>query len=627
MNFGHLLNVAEKNRSVATVEKNVRRYTTEVAPAKKPPKSNVQSAAIRAFLQRKEQEEKQKALDEQRKKEKLLELRAQSTKSNKRAKLMASRTKDNDFSRIRLTEDEEEMRRKREMELHRKMLTDKVERMKARIALQQQEESMPHKRKRRRHSTEADGELAEQKPQERKPRKRKYELYTGEDEPKEEKKPRPVTRPPPPPIVDYHDLLKIAKVKQHEPVQAEKVVEKPKEESRPLTKREKERRMEEELHRKGVKLQSLPPIKKKSSTSSTADKKPGRDQPNGKTPPSKVPHSSKVANSEKGGEKATNGCAKQSLLEARAALEEAQRRFDLEQRRLKEASLKAGQDVSSTRDDRVTKKPSALNSSKNPRPAPSSTGLAKTKKTDSKLDEDTYYAYSNKPKSSLQESRSKSGLPKHMGAPSTSRPAPPVSKGQKPGTVSSSSLEKRRAAEQGTKSVQKAGSSAQKPRISPEELQRRREMALRMKEKLQERKMSPPPEKKKKSYEEQYEDLYRRLQGTQYIESEEEGEDDEYEDEEDDLDGFIDDGPTSEGLDYSEHIREIFGYDRRKFADFDDDEEALESSYAQQMKEEVRSARIGLKEDIEDMKREEEELRRKQLKKLENLRRMRRKLR
>ncbi|KAK8774392.1 hypothetical protein V5799_011075 [Amblyomma americanum] len=38
----------------------VKRYSTEVAPAKKAPRTNVQSAAIRAFLQRKEEEERRK---------------------------------------------------------------------------------------------------------------------------------------------------------------------------------------------------------------------------------------------------------------------------------------------------------------------------------------------------------------------------------------------------------------------------------------------------------------------------------------------------------------------------------------------------------------------------------------
>lgn len=107
----------------------------------------------------------------------------------------------------------------------------------------------------------------------------------------------------------------------------------------------------------------------------------------------------------------------------------------------------------------------------------------------------------------------------------------------------------------------------------------------------------------------------------QYIESEEE--DDEYEDEEDEMDDFIDDTPQD--IDYSKHIREIFGYDKNMFED-DEDDEAMESSYAQQMKEEVRSARIGLKEDLEDMRREEEELRQKQMRKLQMMRKMHRKL-
>lgn len=163
---------------------------------------------------------------------------------------------------------------------------------------------------------------------------------------------------------------------------------------------------------------------------------------------------------------------------------------------------------------------------------------------------------------------------------------------------------------------------ASNSRLSEEELARRKEQALRIKRQLEEkRKESTQPAPKPKKLEEQYEDLYRRLQGVQYIESEEE--DDEYEDEEDEMDDFIDDTPQD--IDYSKHIREIFGYDKNMFED-DEDDEAMESSYAQQMKEEVRSARIGLKEDLEDMRREEEELRQKQMRKLQMMRKMHRKL-
>lgn len=99
------------------------------------------------------------------------------------------------------------------------------------------------------------------------------------------------------------------------------------------------------------------------------------------------------------------------------------------------------------------------------------------------------------------------------------------------------------------------------------------------------------------------------------------------------LDDFIDDGPI-EGEDYSSCIREIFGYDKRKYMDDDDDVDNMESSFAQQMQEDVRSTKIGktwnlyyvirklvtcrivfigIMEDMEDMRLEKEEKRKKAL--------------
>lgn len=78
------------------------------------------------------------------------------------------------------------------------------------------------------------------------------------------------------------------------------------------------------------------------------------------------------------------------------------------------------------------------------------------------------------------------------------------------------------------------------------------------------------------------------------------------------LDDFIDDGPE-EGNDYSTYIKEIFGYDKSRYRGLDDDVDDMETSFAQQMKEEVISTKIGIREDLEDMKMEEEEKRRKAL--------------
>lgn len=71
------------------------------------------------------------------------------------------------------------------------------------------------------------------------------------------------------------------------------------------------------------------------------------------------------------------------------------------------------------------------------------------------------------------------------------------------------------------------------------------------------------------------------------------------------MDDFIDDGDDVE--DYSSHIKEIFGYDKSRYRLIDEDVDNMESSYAQQMKEESISKKIGIMEDLEDMRLEAEE--------------------
>lgn len=87
-------------------------------------------------------------------------------------------------------------------------------------------------------------------------------------------------------------------------------------------------------------------------------------------------------------------------------------------------------------------------------------------------------------------------------------------------------------------------------------------------------------------------------------------------------DDFIDDGEIDDpyAKRYSKDIAKIFKYDKRKYAHLDD-EDIEESSFSRCMAEEARSARLGRQEDLEDMRREEEELRAKDMKarKLEEL--------
>ncbi|ODM93838.1 Protein SPT2 [Orchesella cincta] len=83
--------------------------------------------------------------------------------------------------------------------------------------------------------------------------------------------------------------------------------------------------------------------------------------------------------------------------------------------------------------------------------------------------------------------------------------------------------------------------------------------------------------------------------------------DEEYDSE---MDDFIDDSELDTG-NISAIIGQMFNYDRRKYVYEDSDDECMESSVAQQMREEQRSLRIGIQEDMEDIRREEEEKRRK----------------
>ncbi|XP_074659969.1 uncharacterized protein LOC141912579 [Tubulanus polymorphus] len=90
-------------------------------------------------------------------------------------------------------------------------------------------------------------------------------------------------------------------------------------------------------------------------------------------------------------------------------------------------------------------------------------------------------------------------------------------------------------------------------------------------------------------------------------------EEDDFIDDEDDNDSFIDDGPIGGQEDISSVIKQIFKYDKRKYRDEDEDLSCMEASFAQQMKEEARSARLGREEDLEDIRREEEELKRRKM--------------
>ncbi|KAF8796346.1 hypothetical protein HNY73_000730 [Argiope bruennichi] len=295
LDFKELLNIADYNKVEAKDEASVKRYSTVLPPPKKMKKSGVQSDGVKRFLEKKKAEEAAKVAEARKLKEKLLELRAQNSKNNKKAKIMASRTKDNDFSKIRLTEDEVESKKKIEQELQRKHLKDKVERMKCRIELEEKEKLLPKKRKRK--SKHGEEEIIHQPVEEEPPEKSKK--FKNKDRNSEHKPQRP--QPPP---MSFHELLKVAQVKQFEPVE---IPVQKKTEERLLTKRERKifeqeqellRRKQERLMQDELEFKSLK-SSKHSSGSSEKSKNPvavhvGKDSPNqrNETQKFKIPKSS-----------------------------------------------------------------------------------------------------------------------------------------------------------------------------------------------------------------------------------------------------------------------------------------------------------------------------------------------
>ncbi|XP_019749642.1 protein SPT2 homolog [Hippocampus comes] len=84
-------------------------------------------------------------------------------------------------------------------------------------------------------------------------------------------------------------------------------------------------------------------------------------------------------------------------------------------------------------------------------------------------------------------------------------------------------------------------------------------------------------------------------------------EEDEYDSE---MDDFIDDG-DDEQAEVSKHIKEIFGYDRTKYKEESDYAlKFMESSWRDMQKEEAKSLKLAVQEDLEEERKEQEEMKR-----------------
>ncbi|XP_054887897.1 protein SPT2 homolog [Poeciliopsis prolifica] len=92
MDFDNILDIASQNQGLSSVQK---RYSLQTGPPKKDPKSKgVNPAAVQALLKKRQNDSKQKEIENKKQKEQLLAKRVE-LKSDRKARAMASRTKDN----------------------------------------------------------------------------------------------------------------------------------------------------------------------------------------------------------------------------------------------------------------------------------------------------------------------------------------------------------------------------------------------------------------------------------------------------------------------------------------------------------------------------------------------------
>uniref|UniRef100_A0A8C3STN8 SPT2 homolog N-terminal domain-containing protein n=1 Tax=Chelydra serpentina TaxID=8475 RepID=A0A8C3STN8_CHESE len=215
MDFRDILMVASEQQGLSAVSK---RYSLAVGPPKKDPKiKGVQSAAVQAFLRRKEEESRGKELEAKRKKEELLAKRIE-LKHDRKARAMASRTKDNFYGYNGIPTEEKPKKRQNCENIDR--CTDAE------------------------YMTEDEAEQFE------------YSQTESEHEPEEyeEKPSKAAVKPKAPPKsvptpMNFVDLLRLAEKKQYEPVEI-KVVKKT--EERPRTAEElREREFLDRKNKKG----------------------------------------------------------------------------------------------------------------------------------------------------------------------------------------------------------------------------------------------------------------------------------------------------------------------------------------------------------------------------------------
>uniref|UniRef100_A0A672TQ03 Protein SPT2 homolog n=1 Tax=Strigops habroptila TaxID=2489341 RepID=A0A672TQ03_STRHB len=236
MDFRNILVMASEQQGLNSVPK---RYSLAVGPPKKVPKvKGVESAAVQAFLRRQEEEKRKKALEERRKKEQLLARRIE-LKHDRKARAMASRTKDNFYGYNGIPVEEKPKKRR--------TCENVAQAPEAEYATEEETEQLEYSHTESEH---------EQEEYEEKPSKAAV-------------KPKAPPKSAPAPL-NFAELLRLAEKKQYEPVEIKPVK---KVEERPRT--AEELREREYLGRKNKRVEMHRKSEKeiKSTGISTSSKK------------------------------------------------------------------------------------------------------------------------------------------------------------------------------------------------------------------------------------------------------------------------------------------------------------------------------------------------------------------
>ncbi|GAB1861601.1 Protein SPT2 homolog [Camponotus japonicus] len=571
MDFGTLINVAQQNE---TKKQTGPCYQTKYTPPKKQNKqSKTLSDNIKKFLARKEEEEKQKALEEKRKRENLLSLRDSKAQSriSKHLKVCKAANKsviadaiDSENTAITIAgpsqPDEDDygyvsqeastfynqlMSKYNSLPPEKpifnnnekrtiKDITSTKDRVKQALKQQELEENSGHRRKRKSASSVKEAEIDE---------KVEKNIADKNKEENKDEKPKPKRKSLPSPM-GFAELLKLAEKKQHEPVMIEV---KPKvDEERPMTKRQKMEYIHERERKEQRGKKDLDTDKKISTTKKDldTDKKISTTTLNksNKTQLNKIPKTSEkspILNSilnknssktatiiskkiiDKSNEKQNTEKYNSSKISSKNELLEERKKLEAEKRQLEEMRRAIEEE--------------------------------KRKLEQSKNKQEDIKSHS----SSKEMIKSKgSSIDKQISKDIKPRQFPPLDL---------------------------------KSPLTNNKLKQTRPLDIKS-TKSKEIIKKPLTSNKRRIYDED-EDL-----------------------DASDLDDFIDDGSEDNEEDYSKHISEIFGYDKSKYKHLDnEDDTAMESNFAQQLKEEYISTKIGIMEDLEDMRKEALEKKKKDL--------------